>query len=50
MMFYPHTWEKSLIKNMRGINGGAVTTLASGLNHPNAIALDSTSVYWVDLG
>jgi hypothetical protein len=34
------------------INGGSVTTLASGLNRPNQIVVDSTSgfVYWVETG
>ena len=31
-----------------GISGSAVTTLASGLNYPGAIAVDSTSIYWTE--
>lgn len=30
------------------ISGGAPTTLASGQNHPEAIAVDATSAYWMD--
>jgi hypothetical protein len=30
------------------INGGAVTTLASGLNQPMRVAVDATHVYWTE--
>ncbi|MBI5476358.1 MAG: T9SS type A sorting domain-containing protein [Ignavibacteriales bacterium] len=31
-------------------NGGTITTLASGLNHPVAILLDATNVYFIERG
>ncbi len=31
-----------------GINGGIVTTLATGTIYPFTIAIDSTNVYWAD--
>ena len=36
--------------NQMAIVGGAFTQLASERDHPFAIAVDSTSVYWVDRG
>ena len=30
--------------------GGSVTTLVSGQDEPSALALDATSVYWVNQG
>jgi hypothetical protein len=33
-----------------GDSGGATVTLASGLLFPLDVAVDSTSVYWVDCG
>lgn len=33
---------------MRALGGSPVTTLASGQNHPVALAVDDTNVYWID--
>lgn len=41
-------WKESTCLKKVGLNGGAVTTLASGLHNPQAITIDSTSVYLTD--
>src|SRR5262249_38503405 len=30
------------------VNGGSVTTLATGLAEPTAIAVDGTNIYWIE--
>jgi hypothetical protein len=36
--------------NQMPIGGGTIKTLATGRDHPIAIAVDATTVYWVDYG
>jgi len=33
-----------------GKNGGTITTLASRLNHPDAVLVDNSFVYWIERG
>jgi hypothetical protein len=40
-------WPSGTV-NKAPIDGGAVTTLASGLSGPLSIALDATFVYWTN--
>ena len=33
-----------------GLNGGAITTIASGQDDPWSVAVSSTNVYWTNYG
>ena len=44
------TWTVPEISLRAPLAGGPVTTLATGQVNPDAIAVDATSVYWLDNG
>ena len=50
-VFFTEAWDSPSGKVLKvSVNGGEAITLVSGLGAPFTVALDSTSVYWMEFG